>query len=270
MRIQMAPEHIQYLALCILLCRLLVKSLNSVWSCVRFEHFFCLRPLRGKVGGNLAEFNKISFSCDKFNIFFSFSILLTDSLFFRVEFCSSWIQVSESLLERMGSTRHRRTLNLQQSPHIPLLSPQDLRTQSRLVWGGRQVGALPGRGSGWSSTATDPLQGEADLVQGRMVGGVEWGKAFCCKPVVGKRLGVSRKGCVRPLPAKKARWGKASGCRAQADSLSAWPWHCPTLTARRQSAVWKHEAIMCQNIAIWVSLNPPKGCQVPMQQRVVC
>ena len=89
--------------------------------------------------------------------------------------------MSQSLVERMGSTRHRGALGLQQSPNNPLLSPQDLRTWSRLVLGGRRVVALPGRGSGWSPTAGTPLQGAVGLFQGRRVGGVEWGRAFCCK-----------------------------------------------------------------------------------------
>ena len=92
--------------------------------------------------------------------------------------------MSQSLVERMGSTRHRGALGLQQSPNNPLLSPQDLRTWSRLVLGGRRVVALPGRGSGWSPTAGAPLQGVVGPFQGRRAGGVEWGTAFCCKPVL--------------------------------------------------------------------------------------
>ena len=208
--------QIQYLAICHLLSRFLVKSSNGIWSFVRFEYFFGLWLLRGEVGGDLAEFNKISFSCNNFRStlcrtkFKVLSLVLTNSLFLRVKSCNRWIQASEPLMDRIGSTRDRRALSLEQSAHNPLLSPQDLQTRSPLVWGGRQVGALPGRGSGWSPTAEDLLQEEAGPFQERGVGAVAWGKAFCCKPVQGTNWVSAERAASRHCGAIGESWWVSS------------------------------------------------------------
>ena len=138
------------------------------------------------------------------------SLVLTNSLFLRVKSCNRWIQASEPLMDRIGSTRDRRALSLEQSAHNPLLSPQDLQTRSPLVWGGRQVGALPGRGSGWSPTAEDLLQEEAGPFQERGVGAVAWGKAFCRKPVQGTNWVSAERAASRHCGAIGESWWVSS------------------------------------------------------------
>ena len=246
--------------------RLFIKSTNCIGSCVRFEHLFWVGLLRAEMWSNLAELNKVSFSCN--NPFNPCPFSTTHGSWLP----RSWVlqpltpcvgaSLEEHVLDQwQSSTQPRSNGHLHHktplSSHLKVgeqgvgLFEQGDQLAHRLA---QVVVAHPEQGllarGRWDSSKAGWLErpgGKRHLVANHLWCKIEQIKGVCCEGSVpalpwrdrGKQQELSRATIhlynMYPRYTEKSRETRRTACR---HVPSFWPWHWPTRAGRRQFAVW--------------------------------